>query len=285
MAEHGIRGASGSRVAERAGISRTTFKKQFDSADDCFLALLDWMLERAVSLVEEAFRREPSWSNGVLAALEALLVFLDSEPLRARACLLERTAILWSRLRSRAEALADLGLLVDERARRELPPERQPPVAMSEATIDSVLGLLRRRLLVDEVPPFVSVLGPLAELVVAPYLGPDAAARASSAGLERSRALLEESSAPRPVEVPGVLRHGNSHRMRACMHYLADNPGASNEAIGAGIGISHAGQVSALLTRLRGAGLVEIKAGGAGRPNACRLSCHGAEVVRALRRW
>lgn len=286
VAENGLRGASKSQIAECAGVSRTTLAEQFASLDDCLLALLDMVLERAAAQIVKAFERESSWSDGVLAALEGLLVLLDREPLRARVCLLESMTLPPAALQVRALAVGEIARLVDGRVRDELSIERQPPVTMSEATIGAVLGLLRRRVLSGVAPPFLALLGELAETVVAPYLGPSAAARAASTGKARAQALLnQDASPPSELEVPSMLRHANAHRMRACVQYLADHSGSSNRAIGAAIGVSHAGQVSRLLARLHEAGLLEKEEGGAGRPNDWRLSPYGVEVAQALSRW
>jgi AcrR family transcriptional regulator len=284
VVDRGLRGASVAAVASRASVSRAVFSELFDSLDGCFLALLDWMLGRATALIGEAAERESSWGDGVLAGVEALLVFLDSEPVAARACLLEVVAVAPLPQASRDATLGRLGVLVDK-AREELSVERQPPAAMSEATVTSVLGMLRRRLRSGEAPPYVGMLGELAEVIVAPYLGPTAAAAAAVRGHDRARSLLQERSA-RPlacgVEVPSMLRHASAHRMRSCLRHLFENPGASNQAVAAGIGISHPGQTSALLARLHDAGLLVKDCGGAGRPNAWRLSPYGGEVTQAL---
>lgn len=285
VAERGLRGASAAQVAKRAGVSRATLAQHFSDLDDCFLAMLDWMLERGTALAAEAFDRESFWEDGVLAGLEALLTFLDSEPACARASLLESMTGLSLGFQSRAQTLGRLGRLVDAAARQQLPVERQPTATMPEAMIASVLGILRRRLLNGEVPPFVGMLGQLVEVVVAPYLGPAAAEQAASRGRDRAQVLLQEHSLrPRRsgVEVPGMLRHASAHRMRECVRYLAENPEACNQAVAAGIGISHSGQVSMLLARLHDAGLLIKECGGAGRPNAWCLSPYGEEVAREL---
>jgi AcrR family transcriptional regulator len=285
VSERGLRGASAAQVARRAGVSRAVLTEQFGSVDGCFLSQLDWLLNRATELVAEAFERESSWDDGVLAGFEAMLAFFDSEHVCARVCLLESVAVPSSELQSRAQALGRLGMLVDGAGRKQLSLERQPPALMSEATVALVLGILRRRLLSGEVPPFVGLLGQLSEAVVAPYLGPAAAAQAASRGHDRAQALLKERSARlarADVEVPSMLRHASAHRMRECVRYLAENPGTSNKAVAAGIGISHPGQISVLLARLHDSGLLVKECGGAGRPNAWRLSPYGAEVARAL---
>lgn len=285
MAERGLRGASAAQVAKRAGVSRAALAQHFGDLDDCFLAMLDWMLGRGTALAAEAFDRESSWEDGVLAGLEALLTFLDSEPVCARAGLLESMTGISSGFQSRAQTLGRLGRLVDAAARQQLSLERQPTATMPEAMIASVLGILRRRLLSGEVPPFVGLLGQLSEVIVAPYLGPAAASQAGNRGHDRAQVLLQEHALrpkSRGVEVPGMLRHASAHRMRECVRYLAENPEASNQAVGAGIGVSHSGQVSMLLARLFDAGLLVKKCGGAGRPNAWCLSSYGDEVAREL---
>ncbi|MEX2449150.1 MAG: hypothetical protein WD404_10475 [Solirubrobacterales bacterium] len=285
VAECGLRGASVARVAQRAGVTPKTFKKQFDDPDDCFLALIDWMLGQASSSMVEALERERSWSDGVLAGLEAMVALLDREPVRARACLLEGMAAPSIKLEARAEALGELSTRVHGRALRELAPDRHPSGAMAEATIGSVLGLLRRRLLTGDAPPFTDLLGELAEVVVTPYQGPEAAARVARDGRERSQAMRvvpTSRSISAGVEVPDLLRRANAHRMRSCMRYLAENPGTSNKAVAAGIDVPHQGQVSRLLARLDDAGLLEKCPGGPGRANAWRLSPRGAEVALAL---
>lgn len=287
IAERRVQGASATQVAKRAGVSRTALTQQFGDLDGCFLALLDWMLERGVAGVTCAFERESSWDNGVLAGLEALLVFLDSEPVCARACLLGSMTGLPSGFQSRAQKLGQLGRLVDAAARRQLALERQPPATMPEAMVASVLGILRRRLLSGEAPPFICLLGQLTEIVVAPYLGPSAAAKAARTAYDRAVAVLEERSARPPradVEIPSMLQHASSHRLRSCLQYLAGHPEASNQAVAAGIEISHSGQVSMLLARLHDAGLLVKDCGGAGRPNSWCLSPYGLEVAQTLHR-
>ncbi|HET7054769.1 MAG TPA: TetR/AcrR family transcriptional regulator [Solirubrobacterales bacterium] len=283
--DRGLRGVSATRVLRRAGVSRAVLTDQFGDLESCFSAMVQHTLERGAVRVVEAFESEPDWGSGVLAGLEALLVFLDAEPIYARACLLETMTSPTSGYESRAEALAGLARVVDEAARQRLSLERQPPAATSEAMVATVLGMLRKRLLAGEAPPFVPMLGLLAEVVVAPYLGPGAACEAARQGDERARLLLERScleSRHLEVEVPDMLRHRSAHRLRSCMRYLAAHPGASNKAVAVGIGVAHGGQVSAMLSRLNAAGLLAKQCGGAGRPNSWRLSPRGEAAAEKL---
>ena len=73
VAERGLRGASTTRVARQAGVSRVLIAEQFGDLDGCFEALLVEMLRRGGSLMLAAFESERRWDDGVVAGLEALL--------------------------------------------------------------------------------------------------------------------------------------------------------------------------------------------------------------------
>jgi hypothetical protein len=66
---------------------------------------------------------------------------------------------------------------------------------------------------------------------------------------------------------------------------IGGRPGASNREIAQGSGIADQGQISKLLTRLRGLDLVENKGEGQakGAANAWYLTERGTEVERAAR--
>lgn len=284
VAERGLRKASLAEVTRRASVSHRVFVELFGSFDGCMQALLDWALERICGLIGEAAERESCWQDRVMAGLEVALLFLDSEPTLARACLLEVVASPPEHVHRRDAMFECLRALIDG-VREDLSLERQPPAVTAEAAIISVLGLLRGRLLEGKAPPFLPLLGPLAEAIIAPYLGPSAASEASRRGRARAQVLVRTRCAPGAggeVQIPAMLRHANAHRLRSCLVYVAENPGTSNKAIAAAVGISHLGQVSTLLARLYQAKLLEKRAGGAGRPNAWSLSSSGAEIARAL---
>ena len=59
VAERGLRGASATRVARRAGVSRAVLTEQFGDLDTCFEALLDDTLRRGGAVVN-AFESEPA---------------------------------------------------------------------------------------------------------------------------------------------------------------------------------------------------------------------------------
>jgi AcrR family transcriptional regulator len=286
VAERGLYGTTIAAVAKQARVSRVTFAEVFGSVEQAFVALVEQVTEWPANLIRDAFARESSWRAGILASIEALLVFLDAEPALARVCVIDALAGPQAALEHRARLLQPLIALVDS-GRDALPQSKQPPPIAAEAMVVAVAGLLHARTVAGQTPPFINLLGELTELVVSPFLGPKEAAEAAEIGNQRSQAIARERFARPPalrVTIPRQLHHARASRARACVLYVAENPGASNQKIATGIGIRHLGQASTLLARLEEIEVLTKRAGGAGRPNAWRLSSHGEEVARSLKR-
>jgi len=291
-AEQGIRGATVAGVLRQGGISRATFYRLFDDLDDCLQALLDEVLTRSVGLITDAFERESSWPDGVVAGLVALLDFLDAEPALARVCLVDSLAAGSTALERRARELKILEPLLDSGGKRTSS-SRRPLALTAESTIAAVSGILHNRLISGDAPPFIDLLGELVGLVVEPWLEPRSVAEEVAKARELALAISHERTCQPPaqhtrVQIPNTLRHPRSHRARSCLIFVGDNPGASNQAVAAGIGLAHHGQVSALLARLAGKGLLVKTPGRPGHPNAWRLTPDGEDVALALalkQRW
>ncbi len=271
-------------VCARAAVSPAVFGDLFGDLDRCFLALLDGVLERSLKLTVEAFEAEASWQDGVLAGLEALLVFLESEPVMARVCLVEALAGPREAAGLRARLLDALKPLL-ERAREGLTPDLQPSGLTAAATVTLVTGVLQEQFVSREQPKFIGLLGELAGVVVAQYLGVREARRQIERGNARSAVLEAEFKArPQcaPVQIPKELRHASADRMRLSLAHIAAHPGDSNQDVAEGIGLSHHGQMSKTLARLHALELLIKQAGGAGRPNAWWLTPQGERVAGAL---
>jgi AcrR family transcriptional regulator len=282
--ERGLSGTTVGAVTRRASISRDTFARLFGGVEQCFSALVGSVMERIEETFRGAFEQEEAWTNAILAGLESLLLSLDLDPSLARIGLIEAWGSSAAMLEHRGRAVEELSRLID-RVRGTLDAHSQPPAITAEVTIISVAGLLRARLLTGESPPFIRLLGDLAAVVAQPYLGLVEAQKLARLGEKRAGAFAHthpKRSAHRETPLPKQLRHAGAHRARASVLHIARNPGASNNEIARGIGISHLGQISELLTRLERAGILEKRAGGAGRPNAWKLSKLGEEVAASL---
>jgi AcrR family transcriptional regulator len=285
-AHQGMRRATVRSVLKQARISSATFYVLFKDLDDCFLTLLGEVMSHSTRLMFEAFQRESSWPDGAAAGLAALLVSLDAEPARTRVCLTESLGAGTMALELRACMLRALEPLID--ARQDQASLARVPLALTaEPTIASVVGILHNRLVSGDAPPFIDLLGELVSLV----LGPGMDASSLTDRVEQAEQLAREISQQRlsfPVapstktQIPKVLQHPLARRARACVLYLANHPGASNQTIGAAIAVTHQGQISTLLARLHDLGLLVKHAGAPGHPNAWSLTAEGNRIAQAL---
>jgi AcrR family transcriptional regulator len=291
--EQGFGSASVETVVKRARVSRRTFYEQFDSLEDCFAAVLEEALERSGAMIAEAFERAETWEDGVLGALSGLLVLFDSEPVHARVWLIEAVAAGSWAFEQRERNVAVLRRLILEHR----PPPRegsaeapQPDSPSVVGVMAAVLGVIHTHLITRQPEPLIMLLGPLMGIVCGTSIDPHNTAREVKRGEERTRQLLSEPYLPpRPVaqgvlevEIPAGLRDPRAHRARLCLRYLFAHPGASNSQVGAGVGVADHTQISKLLSRLYGLGLLEKSPGAPGRPNAWSLSEQGVLVAQAL---
>ena len=302
VAERGFAGASVASVIARAGVSRRTFYKQFDSLQDCFEAVIDLSVERAGGLIAEVLAREKCWQDGALDALAALLVFFDSEPQLTRIWFVETVAAGAWALRRREHVTALLRSMIVAYW-DAVGDERIDPCA-AIGVMASVIGLIQAHLLNEEPEPLIELLGPLMGLTTALYLDKREVDREVERGARLARAIRagEHRSPPAPavaagsadqaawpgwgrgtVALPALLANPSAHRLRACLCFLAEHPGSSNREIALGIGMTHASQISRLLSALAAHDLASKHSHGAGKPNAWQLTPHGEHASRTLR--
>jgi AcrR family transcriptional regulator len=301
--ERGYAGCSVESVITRAGVSRRTFYELFDGLQDCFLAVLDDGAKSVIKLVSGAFVGCEGWLDGLRWALASLLVVFDSEPLLARVWLVESAAAGRWALEHRERRLRDL--LVVIREAWPLPDSYTPRPFVIEAVFASVKDIVVQRLIRgDAEGSMVALLGPLMGLVAAPFLADNGVQHEIERGNELARVIAVESPAfvlpsgldgsyreasqgfcngALAVALPRVLCHSNAHRVRLCLLFVAEHPGSSNSQVAAGIGVTHKGQISALLAHLAREGLVVKRAGGPGKRNRWSVSVGGGEAAVALR--
>jgi len=300
VSERGFAGTSVGAVSARAGVSRRTFYKVFDSLEDCFLTVLDegaWYVGRVMS---RAFAGERSWLDGVRSALAALLGFLDSEPALARVLLIEATAAGPVARERREQHLATLRSLVE--VHWEALRDGQAHRLVNDGVIASLLGVLHTQLVAEREEPLIMLLGPMMGLVTAPYLDRRDVAVEIARGEALARKLRdgrgEGRRAGRPatpdagprqpghagggVEIPALLLDPRAHRARACVRYLAAHSEASNGEVAEAVGVAHRTQMSALLVRLQRAGIVAKRPSRPGGANAWSLTQQGRRVADEL---
>ncbi|HEY2767376.1 MAG TPA: TetR/AcrR family transcriptional regulator, partial [Solirubrobacteraceae bacterium] len=290
-------------IVARAGISRRTFYEIFEDREACLLAALDDAVVRAAAVLVPAYEGETKWRERIRAALAALLVFLDEEPALGRLCVIEALGAGGRALELRARYMKVLVAAVDA-GRAQAVKGRQPPPLTAEGVVGAVFSIVHTRMLAigardevrrDEVrrndarraarrdareaEPLSALLGPLMGVIVLPYLGQAAAQKE----LDVPVPVCAPKHSPRRDPFAGLDMRLTYRTIRVLMA-AAEHPGASNRVVAEDSGITDQGQISKLLARLEGLGLILNSARGhaKGEPNAWELTARGREVERAM---
>jgi AcrR family transcriptional regulator len=274
-------------IASRARVSRRTFYELFSDREDCLLEVLTGTTDRVLVMLEHADLDGLSWRERIRVGLWVILSFFDREPELARVCVVQsargnRSVVQW-----REDVTTRLRMIVDE-GRLEGERSAQAPPLTAEGSVGAVLTIVHRRLQNSEDgEPLTGLLGDLVGLLVLPYLGA-AAARSErkrpvptvpvSFGSGQARAYRAGEDPLK--EIPMRL----TYRTARVLEAAAGNPGASNRQIGEQADIFDQGQVSKLLARLQGIGLLANTGAGhsKGEANAWRLTVLGERVTQQL---
>lgn len=275
----GVRAVTVARVVEHAGVSRKTFYDFFDDTVDCLMAALELIVAILAQRAHDAHNTERAWADRIRGSLLAILEFFDEEPALAQLCVIDSAAIGPAALARRQELLDRLASVVDEG--RDVARGEPLPLA-AQGVVGGVFAVIHARLLEPDHGALVELLAPLMSSIVLPYLGAAAARRELGRRPVISPPRPEKRhSTPNPVI---GLNMRITYRTVAVLGVIAAHPGLSNVQIGKRAGIKDQGQISKLLTRLAGLGLVEsIAPGGYGTAKAWRLSRRGHALERATR--
>ena len=272
LSEYGYGQMSVARVTGRARMSRRTFYDLFEDREDCFLAVFEDALARLTSLVSTTYERENGWREQTRAALGALLVFLDEEPGMGSLLVVDALRAGPRVLERRAEILEGLATRVQEEGSKAKSAREVPPLT-GEGVVGAVFSVIHARLLAKSPGRLVELLSPLMGMIVLPYQGPAAARReiqhppAPSGIVEVSAAHPQEASASSPALLSSLLSLVGedplaglamriTYRTLRVLSVIGEHPGMSNREVADLAGVADQGQMSKLLTRLEGLGLI-----------------------------
>jgi len=279
LAEGGFEAVTAGSISRRAGVSRRTFYEVFEDCEACFLAALDQAIQSISEELAAAVARESEWSTRMRAALVALLEYLEGHPDIARMCVVETLRAGPEILERRRRVLSTLAAAVDE-GRLETEQDGGLLPLTAEGVVGGALAVVHSRLIEGDGCSLVELANPLAGMILHPYIGP-AAARLE---LDRELPSAKSSGAEVPKDPFNGLSIRFTYRTARVLATVAAAPGASNRMIADSAGVADEGQMSRLLRRLEGAGLIENRGEGhvRGEPNAWRLTGRGEAVHATL---
>jgi AcrR family transcriptional regulator len=278
--ERGTGNVAVAHVVERAGVSRRTFYEIFEDREDCLLAAFEEGIARASRYVLDAYDPDGRWAERIRTALTALLDFLEVERDVGWLLVVGSLGAGTVALERRRRLLAQIITVIDE-GRGESKTGLEPPPLTAEGAVGAVFSVIHSRLLDRDSGSLVELVNPLMGMIVLPYLGPAAARKELARHVPEAEHRLTSSGASNLL---GKLEMRLTYRTVRVLMAVAVSPGASNRTVADRAEIGDQGQISKLLGRLEGLGLVSNKGLGPGRgaPNAWVLTVLGEEVQGAL---
>lgn len=261
-----------------AHVSRTTFYELFSSTEDCLHAALARTLSDAADGVRDAYNSEQEPLAGLRGAVAEMLEQAEHNPGAARLCLLEALAGGPLMLKTRAQTMEQAARAIHLALGDPKPRRRNAPLT-ARAAVGAVAELLHAELLREKRGPLIELRGTLMAIIVLPYLGLDVACQEMA-----KTARVPSSRSERDLRDPLTdLDFRLTYRTVRVLVAAAELPGASNREIARRAGIGDPGQISKLLRRLEGRGLLENNGDGhaQGKQNAWRLTPFGRAVQRA----
>jgi AcrR family transcriptional regulator/DNA-binding MarR family transcriptional regulator len=301
VGERGYEGVTVRGVCERAGVSSRVFYRSFSDREDCFLAAFNDAIEGLEMEVRAGWESELGWTARIRAALRALLVALDREPVLGRLVFVEALAAGPRVLACRARVLEALAGVVD-RGRVNARVASRLPVVVGEGVVGGAFGVIHARLLELRPQPLVELLGQLMATIVLPYRGSAAAARELARPGRSGRRGASRSGSNGPARPAWGASHVSdrlspdgggrrdappivvSTRRQMALAAVAGRPGLNNREVSEIIGLGDQGQISRMMKRLSEQGLVENTQAHTKRlARAWRLTADGEAVIDAHR--
>jgi AcrR family transcriptional regulator/DNA-binding MarR family transcriptional regulator len=285
VGERGYGALTARSVSERAGVSNRTFYECFSDREDCFLGAFNHAVDGLSLGVRLGWASEPGWVAGVRAALAALLRTLDREPEVSRLVFVEALAAGPRVLARRARVLESLAVVVD-RGRESAQAPAGLPGLVAEGVVGATFGVIHARLLELRPEPLVELLGSLMATIVLPYRGSEAAARELERPVPRQplRRRDRDGLSRRVVGSASPVDYRLTVRTQMALAAVGGRPGLNNREVSEIIGLADKSQISRMMKRLQGQGLVENTLANSRRQvMAWRLTADGEAVIDAHR--
>jgi AcrR family transcriptional regulator len=143
--EVGYEGMRVGRVADRAGVSRSTLYEYFEDRDDCFLATFDALMEEGTRRLAPLLETDLPWEERLHALLTAIVGQIVEQPAAARLCLLELYCVGPQATPRRDRAAATLERIARQ-AIQASPDHADMPPALVSAIVGGIRTIFQKHL-------------------------------------------------------------------------------------------------------------------------------------------
>jgi len=195
VAQSGYAKARISDICQAAGVTRPVFYEQFRGKEDAFLAAHRHGTGLVIASMEAASEAAGDWSAGIRDALGALLGILAGAPAFATMAVVEIDAVGEAGREERDVLLARFRRFftaADDAAGAVGAPPQVAATELVDAVVGGVYASIYRRIAAAGAAELPALLPTLSYFVLAPFLGPEAAA----ARLAEPRPPARASSPP-----------------------------------------------------------------------------------------
>lgn len=172
--EFGHRELTVQRITNRAGLDRRDFYRWFDSAEACYAAAYEEVVEEIMADMISVVRRQEGWLRRMRAALASLGETLAAEPLLARGIFIEVHVAGGRAAAKRDEVFERLSRAVDS-ARREIVSRHSPPPITARLILSMVEATVVKAVMTAEPALFAKAIPDLLYVAVSFYFGPEKA--------------------------------------------------------------------------------------------------------------
>jgi AcrR family transcriptional regulator len=162
-------------VIERAEVSRANFYELFDSRDECLFAAYERVLDVLFSYVERAYEGDEPWPVKIRRALGACLEACSVEPEVTRMATVEVPAASPEAQRRYGDTLRRFVPLLTE-GRRYGEPGSDLPSDLELMAVGGAEAIIHEEVVADRTEDLPAKLPDVLFTVLAPYIGPEAAA-------------------------------------------------------------------------------------------------------------
>jgi AcrR family transcriptional regulator len=174
IAERGYHDTTLSALLERVGFDQREFQRHFAGLDDCFAVLWEQSKDQVVLALSAAFLSADTWREGMRRAAWAFCRWLQENPGRARALLVD-VAYAPDEVRAYRDSVINAYIELVHLGRHERPEAAHVPRASAEAVIGAIWERAGAEVNAGRFDRLPAQVPQMMYVMVAPYLGTEAA--------------------------------------------------------------------------------------------------------------